>query len=301
MKYSASAIFAGSALLMTSNAAASSPVVAIMSHPYNSTHEFIASSYIKWLELGGARTVRVPFDASHETIDITIANTNGLLFMGGAPSLPESAIYYYSQALQADATYPMWGTCLGFEWLSQLGANDTSVLTSGFDAENITLAIEPTEYAADSRMYSSNNVLDLASNYPITMNNHGAGVTPDDFNSFEGLDNFNILSTNVDRGGKKFVSSFEHKTLPIYAVQYHPEKNTFEYGSLNDETDTPYECIDHSPEGTRYSFELASFFVDQTRQSGTRYDVKSGLRTVVQENDGILIGASFEERYLFKV
>lgn len=57
------------------------------------------------------------------------------------------------------------------------------------------------------------------------MNNHQQGVAPEDFAAAPSLaGRFKVLSTNVDRGGRPFVSSLEGDSLPIYATQYHPEK-----------------------------------------------------------------------------
>ena len=46
----------------------------------------------------------------------------------------------------------------------------------------------------------------------------------------------------------------------IYGVQYHPEKNVFEYG-LYPNTTIPYENINHSMEGITFSLYLSKFFV----------------------------------------
>ena len=45
---------------------------------------------------------------------------------------------------------------------------------------------------------------------------------------------FHITSTNVDTQNRSFVSTIEAKDYPFYGVQYHPEKNNFEYGFLPD-------------------------------------------------------------------
>jgi gamma-glutamyl hydrolase len=41
-----------------------------------------------------------------------------------------------------------------------------------------------------------------------------------------------------DRGGNTFVSTIEHVKAPIWGVQWHPEKNMFEWN--------PNEVINHS-------------------------------------------------------
>jgi anthranilate/para-aminobenzoate synthase component II len=41
-------------------------------------------------------------------------------------------------------------------------------------------------------------------------------------------DQWHILSVNK-HNGSEFISSFEHKKYPFYGVQFHPEKNAFEW------------------------------------------------------------------------
>lgn len=36
---------------------------------------------------------------------------------------------------------------------------------------------------------------------------------------------WDVLSVNLDREGKEFVSSMEAKRYPFYATQFHPERN----------------------------------------------------------------------------
>ncbi len=92
------------------------------------------------------------------------------------------------------------------------------------------------------------------------MNNHECGVSPSDFNANSRLTSFyNVLSNNVDRNGKPFVSSIEGKTVPVYATQWHPEKNAFEW--------TPEEAIPHSLEAVRVCTYMAQFFVNEARKS----------------------------------
>eukprot|EP00461_Guttulinopsis_vulgaris_P001366 UN01366 len=45
-------------------------------------------------------------------------------------------------------------------------------------------------------------------------------------------DHFHLVATNIDEMGFEHVSVVEHKTLPIFAFQYHPEKSAFEFGRL---------------------------------------------------------------------
>lgn len=55
----------------------------------------------------------------------------------------------------------------------------------------------------------------------VTMNNHHWGVSTNDFNKHMSQD-FYLVSTNKDEDGKEFVATWEHKSYPIYGVQWHP-------------------------------------------------------------------------------
>jgi hypothetical protein len=46
---------------------------------------------------------------------------------------------------------------------------------------------------------------------------------------------------------------------PVYATQWHPEKNAFEWAS--------FLRIPHSPEGIEVTQEMANFFVSEARKS----------------------------------
>merc|ERR1711957_167264 len=84
---------------------------------------------------------------------------------------------------------------------------------------------------------------------------------------------YTVTSINYDRRGRKFVSTIEGiadsqnlMSRPYYGVQWHPEKNNFEYGAAGDgdipmQGDLPYISINHSDSAVRLSFETARFFV----------------------------------------
>ena len=67
-------------------------------------------------------------------------------------------------------------------------------------------------------------------------------------------------STSFDRGGAEFVSSFEHRVKPVYAVQWHPEANQF------DTTDKKGDATpDRSGAGLEAVSYMARFFVGEAR------------------------------------
>jgi len=57
------------------------------------------------------------------------------------------------------------------------------------------------------------------------MNLHHDGVDPSSYTNNAALKaTYSLLSTNLDRKGKPFGSTFEGINLPFYATQWHPER-----------------------------------------------------------------------------
>ena len=72
------------------------------------------------------------------------------------------------------------------------------------------------------------------------------------------LGEFVTTSTSVDEDGRPFVASNEHRTRPLYGLQYHPEKANFEVNS--------YEPLVHSNEAKELSSYLGNFFWDKVME-----------------------------------
>ena len=68
-----------------------------------------------------------------------------------------------------------------------------------------------------------------------------------------------VLSTNVDRVGRPFISSYELAGAPVYAVQFHPERPIYEW--------SPVRVMPHTPQAINANGWLAQFFVNETRRN----------------------------------
>ena len=115
---------------------------------------YVAASYVKWLESAGARAVPLLPDDPPEVLDAKLASINGVLIPGGdsdvSPGTPLRRLAERVVRESLDAwrerreTFPVWGTCMGFQLAALVVANETSderVLTAFDDADG-TAALE---------------------------------------------------------------------------------------------------------------------------------------------------------------
>jgi gamma-glutamyl hydrolase len=222
--------------------------------------------------------VPVDYHASNSEIDALVQNLNGFFFPGGGSSYPSSAAYLYKKVIESNKNanfLPLWGTCMGFQWLLISQSGDGNILDPDqgvLDSYNYSIPLDFTTAASSSRLFSkaSTFIMETLAKENVTMNNHHYGIYPEHFANTASLSSFfSVLSTNQDRQGVSFVSTIEAFDYPIYGTQWHPEKNTFEWGKTNG---IPNEAINHSPSAIAVAQYTADFFVQQARKSSHRYD-----------------------------
>lgn len=115
------------------------------------------------------------------------------MFPGGGSDLSltspffQKSAYLYNAAIKLNDNgvyFPMWGTCMGFQFLNIMGAGqDESVLEGGFDAEDLPLPLNFTSEAKNSYILStiSPDILNALGKDNITQNEHTHGETIYDY------------------------------------------------------------------------------------------------------------------------
>lgn len=140
-------------------------------------------------------TVHV-FPAHATAEDMLSINPDGI-FLSPGPGDPQDVPFVVDTVKKLIGKKPIFGICLGLQMLSiALGAH-TFKLPFGHRGAN-----HPVKDLATGRVY-------------ITSQNHGYAV------SDEGLPDTMVITHRSVNDGT--IEGFRHKTLPIQAVQYHPE------------------------------------------------------------------------------
>eukprot|EP00243_Klebsormidium_subtile_P003003 TRINITY_DN16135_c0_g1_i1.p1 TRINITY_DN16135_c0_g1~~TRINITY_DN16135_c0_g1_i1.p1 ORF type:complete len:367 (+),score=79.77 TRINITY_DN16135_c0_g1_i1:303-1403(+) len=236
---------------------------------YNTS--YIAASYVKFVETGGARAVPIMYDASDEELERVFKSINGLLIPGGGADLHLNTTIMHAVskllqlALEANDRgdyFPVHGTCMGFEALSIWVTQDDDVLER-FVADGFPGPLNFVSKAARrGSMFRamSNKLKDKLEVMPLGMENHDFGLSPAKMVSNGALSNFfRMLTTTPDQNGKVYVSSVEARNYPIYGTQWHPEKNVWEWHAP---------AVPHSEDAVLLTQAAANFFVSEARKSG---------------------------------
>ncbi|PIO28921.1 hypothetical protein AB205_0039150, partial [Aquarana catesbeiana] len=109
---------------------------------------------------------------------------------------------------------------------------------------------------------------------PISSHYHSWSLSLKNYTANEKLRKFyNVLSTNFD-GDLEYVSTMEAHDYPFYGVQWHPEKNTFEWKKSS--------AISHTAEAIQVAFYMADFFVNE----GNNFTLKNNCEYLELGNIG---------------
>lgn len=267
-------------------------------------HGCFTAFYVKWVEMAGGRVVPIYYDSTQSELDSAFDHVNGILFTGGGLDLVptnayyKTALYLFQKVVKANDDgdkVPLWGTCMGSQLLAILAAADSSVLTTNaFDSENLALALDYTEQASSSRLMNpSQREVQWMGKENITANLHHDGLEPRVWNNNTKLTSFyRILSTNRDRKGREFISSYEAIDYPIYAVQFHPERPTFEWSVEQD--------LSHSSHAIKSSQYMADFFIDEARKNTHQFpSLQQQNQELIYNYKPIYTGSKGYEYYVF--
>jgi gamma-glutamyl hydrolase len=292
------------------------PVIGILSLPIKPYENYtvngttyIASSYVKYLEMAGARVVPIRVDHSYSELDFLFARLNGILFTGGSanfwinnsnppvlsPDYAAKGCYLYNLVKQSNDQgkfYPLWATCLGFE-LIHVCENNAYGTIGNFNGEpSYTTVSYFTAAANASQIFTSQSaqwgqqIMNIMSTQNVTLLSHSHGISPSAYQIYPKLSNmFNILSTMRDKSGTPFVGMVEAKKYPIFGSQFHPEKNLYEWNQ---------DSIPHFYDAVTMSTYLSNFFVAQTRKNSNVFPQSQLTPSLIYNYPPIFIDSYFE-------
>jgi carbamoyl-phosphate synthase small subunit len=134
------------------------------------------------------------------------------LFVSNGPGDPE-AVAHALETIRAasERGIPVFGICLGHQLVARAFGGSTYKLLYGHRAGN-----HPVRRLDDGTV-------------EITAQNHGFAVRAGDGDRIEGADALRLTHVNLNDGT---VEGLEHRELPVFSVQYHPEAAPGPHDSL---------------------------------------------------------------------
>ncbi|ALC43937.1 l-3-72Dp, partial [Drosophila busckii] len=271
----------------------------LIARHFNST-SYIAASYVKFVEGAGGRVVPIWIGQERSYYENLLRQINGVLLPGGGTWFNNSKGYgeagehiiHIAKEINTNASYfPVWGTCLGMELLVLVMNNNVE---TRFDCKSqgqtIPLDFKPTYN--ESRMFAgaSAELITLMSKQNVTYNYHRNCYTQQSFEN----SSWRIMSINNDLQGVEFVSTIEHLQYPFYGVQFHPEKNLYEFVS---------KLIPHTAGAVHSAQYFADFFISEARRNKHTFDNAAEQSAAMIYNYKpeytAKIGSGYIQQYLF--
>ena len=159
----------------------------------------IKRNILRLFEKTGCRVTVVP--ASTPAADVIAMQPDGV-FLSNGPGDPDAIEYAPAMVRElAESGIPMFGICLGHQLIGLAFGGETTKMSYGHRGGN-------------------HPVLDVATGKVlITSQNHGFAVKGDD-SGIPGAPDLEVTHVNLN---DKSVEGLRHRTLPVFAVQYHPE------------------------------------------------------------------------------
>ncbi|XP_034934056.1 gamma-glutamyl hydrolase-like isoform X2 [Chelonus insularis] len=276
---------------------------------YNGTYKtYIAASYVKFLESGGAQVVPIWQGKDVSYYENILRQINGVVLPGGSAyfnttnGYADSAriIYRIATDINLSGTYfPLWGACLGFEVMTYIAAGDQYICKRCYGMNNVA---SPLEFKSDYRTrrlfkHAPSEIIEILNNENVTANFHHYCVTEEDFAKVGLSNTYRVVTINRDSRDTAFISTMEHDQYPFYGVQYHPEKNSFEWADR-------LTGIPHSSNAIKVSQYFANFIVDEARKNFNSFRTKDEEKESLIYNYEVTYTSSpkssFTQCYLFE-
>ena len=281
---------------------------------FGNATDYLGSSYVKFLEMSGARVVPILTSSTHQEIDDILSKVNGVFLPGGespfwdansdvptlAPGESELTCYIYEQVKKINdrgTFFPLWGTCLGFETLHLCIRNEFDTIGNYNGKPSYTAISEFTKSALRSAMFTYRSVdygyqmMRILGTQKTSLLGHSYGISPRTYELYAPFrDTFEILSIMHDQSDKAFVGIIEAKHYPIFGCQFHPEKNSFEFTK---------DHYSHEEDGIFATTYLSNFIVSLGRKNNHTFPETELKQKIIYNYPPKFINFVFETIHLF--
>ena len=205
--------------------------------PNTANTTYVAASYVKLIEAGGARAVPLIADMDEEELMKIIKSINGVVLSGGDGDLANShyekvarMVYAYSikKMDEEGEHWPILGICRGSQILPVLTAKTDFLVHTFSKNYSIPLDFYKEEYKK-SRLFGDapEGIIRTLKNKPITINAHLFSL-PTKFMLKNQIltDFYRTISTNKGMEGTEFISTYEGKIITSIIILVNQDRHS---------------------------------------------------------------------------
>lgn len=265
------------------------PVIGIISQEHMGTSDgsytdrgYVEACYVDWLEKYGAKVFVIPLTTTpNGLLSLLQTQLSGLVIPGAFDedgTIPNySILSRASIKLLADGvtSTPIFGICKGLQYIITMACHNYEFMSMSQLNELLTpipglMDVMVSKTVVErGRLYKGlpDSTLRKFGKSDSCIHRHHYGIPVEDYEKI--TDSIRVLTTAVNSTGTEFVTSVEHKILPMWGVQWHPERvhlKAHQKGYLNPSKAAKAVSEYHS-----------KFFVDQCRSSENRFTLSDKL------------------------
>lgn len=262
----------------------------------------VNSSYVKWLKSAGADVYIIPLFTTNQELTWLMKNClSGIQFPGSGdvkykPEFGRLMYHALNEVKNGNVDIPIFGTCMGHQVIAKVFVGDPKCVGSVPGTNPAVLPLDLVEFPKEMKIPIGGRMLgnflpDLSDSEKIkllaenntTLHLHFKGFSPNCLTTESGL--ISPCNSVSPTSGFIFSSTVEHRTLPIYGVQFHPEK--VQPGNVVDASNLALDLGKH----------IAEYFVGECRKyvKGKSRNIGVFKEKCVTENMKTVIGKFTEE------
>jgi anthranilate/para-aminobenzoate synthase component II len=258
---------------------------------------FIQESVVSFLESAGARVVPLILGESQDVTRKKLDGCSGVLFPGGGDEgYRDFGRFIWDYLIKVNDEgkyYPLFGICLGFEYMASYASDRGWGVLSPLTAKHTSLPLE--FLPVESEMFTELGEKRLLfEKHAVSQNYHSWGISPQTFLEDEGLSAMfypTSISYSTDTN-KPFIASMESARYPFSGVQFHPEKPVGKF--------VEGEGTNHSWVSVQLNRYFADHFVNKARRNLNSFgDFSATQKEIIQNYDRIVDCPVYGMIYVF--
>ena len=211
---------------------------------------YVADNYRQWLAEAHVQTVPILFYKSVKELLDLMDHLDGFVLTGGSEGFfdYESSASRYLEVVQrilqkakdindSGRTFPVWGTCLGFEAMLMVESGLTLKRHVVDNHLKLRERIKITSDSLESMRFFTEKELSEMEDLPLLYFNHMFGISRNDVRHLPELKDSVRIGAKINTVRRRNVAVWaEFRKYPFYGTQFHPEKRPIAGANPFDQT-----------------------------------------------------------------